>query len=82
MSTSIYLLGSAGSGTLGTEGIGALSEIAQIKRLRQTWLGWNFMAALVEGDGLDPEPLLLDVMSLAKVDLVGEAFALLDAVLA
>ena len=53
---------------LGAEGANGLAAALAIKRVVRLRLSWQLWAALVEGDGGDPEELLLRELSLDAID--------------
>ncbi len=53
---------------LGTEGGSALDSALAIRRVRELRLSWELWAALAEGDGEDPEALLLGEVPVHVLD--------------
>jgi hypothetical protein len=53
---------------LGDEGSEALAALNKIRRVAELRLSWQLWAALAEGDGDEPELLLLEVLPLGVLD--------------
>ncbi len=61
-------MGSWHSGAVGSEAELAVDEVLLVRELRKLRLGWEFWAAIVEGDGYEPEDLLLDLLPLTTIE--------------
>lgn len=59
--------------TLGDEAEAAVDVIMALPTVRRMRLGWELWEALVEGEGGDPEVLLLDHLAYDVIDHVREA---------
>jgi hypothetical protein len=53
---------------LGTEGDDALEALLKVRRISELKASWGLWQALAEGDGDDPEALLLRVLPLGPVE--------------
>ena len=53
---------------LGNEGTAAVEALSSVKRVAKLRLSWELWAALVEGDGGDPEDALLGVVPVHVLD--------------
>jgi hypothetical protein len=53
---------------LGDEGSAALAALNKIRRVAELRLSWQLWAALAEGDGDEPEVLLLETLPLGVLD--------------
>lgn len=64
------LLGLVGLRELGAQADEAVETVRELPTLKHLRLGWELFEAMLEGDGLDPEALLLEAYPL---ELVGRA---------
>jgi hypothetical protein len=54
--------------SLGQEGVEAVDAISKLRRISTLKLSWELWEALVEGDGDDPEVLLVDEVPVNELD--------------
>jgi hypothetical protein len=54
--------------TLGEEAAPAVEALLELRSVNSTRLGWELWEAIVEGDGLDPEPFLIEAIDLETID--------------
>lgn len=52
----------------------AIDAVLQVKDIKRIRLGWEFWEAMVDGDGLDPEALLLDYLGFDTIEVCRTAF--------
>jgi hypothetical protein len=53
---------------LGAEGVASVDEVLAIRRVQELRLSWELWSSLTEGDGEDPEALLLGALPLHVVE--------------
>jgi len=54
--------------SLGDEGAEAVEAILSLRRIKTIKFSWQLWESLTEGEGLDPEALLLDEIPVATLD--------------
>jgi hypothetical protein len=54
--------------SLGVEGEQAVEAVSSLRRIKKIKLSWELWESLTEGEGLDPETLLLDEIPVGTLD--------------
>jgi hypothetical protein len=63
------LRGLAALRELGDDGFSAVTAVLVVPEVRKLRLGWELWEAMAEGEGKDPEVLLLDAIPLSRIEL-------------